>query len=148
MEIMQTKLMHNEINKNLRSYNMSENNANVELNMGTLYEVNKNLVMNLTSLKKTDIKDKIRMMVEYIEDEGGNYFMLLCHERRDYTVFNLVNSNWEKEFKNAMYDCLTNRGEVLDIRENEDSVIEIWLKIEGDSYVYFLFPYSQGIIEC
>lgn len=146
--IAECKIAHNGVNRNLRSYNMSDNNANVELNMGTLYEVNKNLLSNFEVLSKTDIKDKIRMIVKYIENKENNYLMLLCHERRDYTVFNLINDNWKKEFKDAIYDCLVNRGDVLDIRENENSVIEIWLRIDGESFAYFLFPYSQGIIEC
>ena len=60
-----------------------------DLNAGTVYEVNKQLIQNykpLTHLEIAGIQSKIENWFNMIID---TYAMLLCHERRDYTIFHL-----------------------------------------------------------
>jgi hypothetical protein len=45
-------------------------------------------------------------------------------------------------------ECLTNRGEIISIEPTENNdAFEIWLKIDDEYYVYYLFPYDLGVIE-
>ena len=81
--------------------------------------------------------------------------MLLCHERRDYTLFDLGyethNTYKEKCQKtvNVLIDeCLQNRGEIRGIDITKDKqAIEIWISAEEDSYAYYFFPYDKGVID-
>ena len=75
--------------------------------------------------------------------------MLLCHERRDYTLFNrnkqilLFNSP-----SSELATCIKNRGLPLSIDKLSDGNFEIWIRIQGTPYCYYLFTYDSGVIEC
>ena len=120
--------------------------------MGSLYDMNKQIMDQtakpLTSLELASIEPKIEEWFNMIID---TYAMLLCHERRDYTIFHL----YEKENKNPphvamteLIGCLTDRGDILSIEETPDKAWEIWLKIDNMSYCYYLFRYDDAVIEC
>lgn len=122
------------------------------MSMGTLYDMNKQIMQQtgkpLTHLELASIQLKLENWFNWIID---TYAMLLCHERRDYTIFHL----YEKENKNPpaiaaseLINCLKNRGEILAIEENEDKAWEIWLKIDNQFYCYYLFRYDDAVIEC
>ena len=78
--------------------------------------------------------------------------MLLCNERKDYTVFrwvNISNDDDAKEIAQILVDeCLTNRGEIrgIDLTKTKDA-IEIWMVVDDEAYVYYFFPYDNAIIE-
>ncbi len=57
--------------------------------MGTLYDMNKNVIANLSALSKRQVKDRLLETSEYIKKTDNRYYMMLCHEARDYTVFNI-----------------------------------------------------------
>ena len=63
-----------------------------EIGMGTLYDWNKSAMEQMKSLNTTELKDKMREIKNKFFNQG-KYYMLLCHERRDYTVFN-TRSYW------------------------------------------------------
>jgi hypothetical protein len=77
--------------------------------------------------------------------------MLLCHERRDYTLFRYTdNKNKEKDIQTIeeMIECLLNRGQIKGIDITKDGIaIEIWISINGESFAYYFFPYDEGVIE-
>lgn len=120
--------------------------ANVE--MGNLYDMNKEIMKSQKPLSKTKLREaKNKLKLFFLTDK---YFMLLCHERRDYTIFNISkeNSSTEKSAKILVDECLVNRGEVLSIEKTEDDLAyEIWIRNEEDVFCYYLFPYTQGVIE-
>ena len=117
----------------------------------TLYDMNKGLNLAEGTLKTHEVKDEIRKIIKpFFQDKEDSYFMLLCRERYDFTIFRFTDKN-ELEMSHILrgvLDCLTNRGDTISIEltENEDA-IEIWMVIEGESYVFYLFPYDVGIIE-
>ncbi len=122
------------------------------MSMGTLYDMNKQIMEQtgkpLTHLELAGVQPKLEDWFNWIID---TYAMLLCHERRDYTIFHL----YEKENKNPpavaaseLIGCLTDRGEIYAIEENEDKAWEIWLKIDNQFYCYYLFRYDNAVIEC
>jgi hypothetical protein len=121
-----------------------------EVSLGNMYELNKTAVAAEKPLKSFEIKDKLRKVKEFFKDSNDKYFMLLCRERYDFTLFNLLNKNdlslasGIKELK----ECLENRGAIIsiDLTENKDAY-EIWIKIDDEPFVYYLFPYDLGVIE-
>ena len=108
-----------------------------EVSLGTVYDINKNLMDKKKRLSNSALRKKIDEIDKSFFQKG--YFMLLCHEQRDYTVFDITtdaNAGWAaRELK----DCLNNRGDVLSIEKTQDGIAyEIWIrKVEG-SFVYYL----------
>lgn len=127
-----------------------------EIEAGTLYDLNKNLVQqHEKSLGQGVINSKKEIIKNYLRKINNTYYMLLCNERKDYTVFRItddegvVGENQYIELINILVDeCLVNRGEIrgIDLTKNQDA-IEIWLLIEEEAYVYYFFPYDNAIIE-
>lgn len=121
-----------------------------ELSLGTLYEANKQIMKNqkpIPSLEKAAIQEKIANWFNWKIDA---YAMLLCRERYDFTVFHL----YEKENPNPpalaakeLMECIQNRGELLSAEELEDGAWEIWVKIDDEPFVYYLFNYDEAVIE-
>lgn len=125
--------------------------SNKGISVGTLYDANKEIMKKgkpLNHLELAAIQPKLEDWFNWIID---TYAMLLCHERRDYTIFHLYekqNPNPPAIAAKELLECLTNRGEVLSIDETSDKAWEIWLKIKDQSYCYYLFRYDDAVIEC
>ena len=117
-----------------------------------LYSLNKQIMkQNLHPMTEEGIEKKKEPLEEWFNWIIDTYAMLLCHERRDYTIFHL----YEKQNPNPpavaaaeLLTCLTNRGEVLSIDPTQDQAWEIWLKINNVPYCYYLFRYDNAVIEC
>lgn len=127
-----------------------------EIEMGSIYDVNKQLVEQYEKeLTKEEIEKKKEIINSFIMQYTytNNYYMLLCREQNDYTLFvykgNKIRKDFSKDLINCLIDeCLYNRGIIKGIELTEDNqAIEIWLSIEGESYCYYLFPYDNGVIE-
>lgn len=112
----------------------------------SIYEINKNLMKEEKPLDPIAINIAIKKAADGILASFKKYWMLLCRERNDYTVF-IVNgsNNLEKELK----ETLLNRGYLLSIDKQEDGNFEIWIRdsITEENFVYYLFDYTFGIIE-
>ena len=119
--------------------------------MGTLYQMNQGAVAATDKpLTAVEMKKALKEIKQFFLTKRDNYFMLLCREKYDFTLFNLKYkenfslNNLLQEFK----ECLTNRGEVVSIDLTEDkNAFEIWIKADDTSFVYYLFPYDLGVIE-
>lgn len=116
----------------------------------SLYDYSKQLVaneepMDVITLNKT-ILNVAEDMLEY------KYWMLLCNDRRDYTVFNI--SSYNNGFKtkdlisNELVPTLLNRGQVLLVDKQPDGSYEIWIRDPEtlENFAYYLFKY-EGVIE-
>ena len=118
---------------------------------GTLYDLNKQVMKDrkpLTELEIAAIQPKISEWFNMIID---TYAMLLCHEKRDYTIFHLYetqNQDPPAVAAKELIGCLTDRGEILSIDETPDHAWEIWLNINGAPTCYYLFRYDDAVIEC
>lgn len=122
-----------------------------EMNMGTLYDLNKNLVQkNINALEEGVLNSKKEIIKNFLRGTKDTYYMLLCHEQRDYTVFkiNTLEDNKYNEMISILIDeCLKNRGIIKSIELTKDKqAIEIWLMIEEEAFVYYLFPYGEAVI--
>ena len=134
---------------------------NIEL--GTLYDINKNLVeKNVNILTNEELKNKKDLIIDFINNTNNAYYMLLCNEKKDYTIFHRNQKLKNGEFLDRsegytgeyletvlIDECLPNRGytKSIELTENKDA-IEIWISIDDDSYCYYFFPYDNAIIEC
>lgn len=125
---------------------------NTNINAGTLYDANKQIMSqigkSLDHLQLAAVQAKLEDWFNMIID---TYAMLLCHERRDYTIFHLYetqNPNPPAIAAKELIICLKSRGEILSIEENEDEAWEIWLKIDNEPFCYYLFRYDDAVIEC
>ena len=78
--------------------------------------------------------------------------MLLCRERYDFTVFHLYqkqNLNPPAVAAQELIELLRERGTILSIEKDIDNNIwEIWIKIDADPFVYYLFNCDPMVIEC
>lgn len=121
-----------------------------KMTLGTLYNFNKQLMSQAKELRRVDFKDSLNQIKDFIKEKDNKYFMLLCKERSDYTVFVLFeNEDFDRQtFKKELSECLTNRGQILSIeRTKDEQAYEIWIKIEEEAFVYYLFPYDLGVVE-
>lgn len=141
------KIKITKIKKRLERKKMSN------ISLGTLYDVNKNLVLkNEIKLTEGVLNSKKEIITNFMRKMNNTYYMLLCNERKDYTVFKMNDKNSDdsiREIVSILVDeCLKNRGEIrgIDLTKGKDA-IEIWLIIEDEAYCYYFFPYDAAIIE-
>jgi len=88
--------------------------------------------------------------------ERKEYIMLLCNERRDFTIFHLGEycdevqwSDIGKMFAKDLSDTLVNRGQVLYADRQKDGAWEIWIRNTEtkENFAYYLFDYGDAIVE-
>ena len=129
-----------------------EKHKTSRVSVGNLYDLNKDLVeKEIKPLTQEELAVKKEMVHDFLRENGkASYMMLLCHEQRDYTVFNLTTTDdFAMYTPNILIDeCLKNRGEIrsIELTANKDA-IEIWLVINKKAYCYYFFDYTNGVIE-
>ncbi len=132
---------------------MEENKQTQDISIGSLYDMNKSLMMSEPTLVREDFQVKIDTVLKpFFEKHEDTFFMLYCNELSDYTVFRLIRDAIaisDTNFKAAtdVIECMVNRGEVLSIDNHEQGGIELWIRCNDDCHAYFLFPYDLGIVE-
>ena len=140
-----------------------KNNTSRQVSLGTsLYDMNKSLIeKQIPDLTDEEMQNKKTLIIDFINDTGNQYYMLLCNDRKDYTIFrreinekddfldNIEAPDRDRLWNVLIDECLPNRGRTksIELTENQDAV-EIWISIEGESYCYMFFPYDTAIIEC
>ena len=131
------------------------NGRKTEISMGDLYTINKAIVENnIPDLTKEEINSKRSILEEFIERTNNEYYMLLCNDQKDYTLFHRSGKGSEDTIGCGLIDilldeCIPNRGRAKSIDITEDkAAIEIWISINKESFCYYFFPYDLGIIEC
>lgn len=124
-----------------------------EVNLGTLYDFNKEAMKNEKPLDPIMLNAKIKEVAEdiwdIVDDCGLQYWMLLCHDRRDYTLFNIIGAENAELIVKELRPTLLNRGQVISIDKQPDGAWEIWIRdIEtNENFAYYLFQYDNGVIE-
>lgn len=122
-----------------------------QVELGNLYEMNKQLISQTQQpLNHLELAARQIKLENWFNWKIDSYAMLLCHERRDYTVFHLyekANPNPPALAAKELIDCLMNRGEILVIDEADGDAWEIWLRIDKEVYCYYLFNYDNAVIE-
>ncbi len=128
-------------------------NKEKKVSLGNLYDMNKQIMKKQKPLENLEI-DNIKLDLEqWFNWQLDGYAMLLCRERYDFTVFHLYelqNPNPPRVATNELIDVLKNRGKILSIEKdiNNNKIWEIWLKIDKEPYVYYLFNCDDFVIQC
>ena len=117
--------------------------------VGNLYDLNKNLIKKtVLPMSEEELANKKQIILDLLSNIPHEYMMLLCHDRRDYTIFQIDN-NIEDCVNILIDECCKNRGQVCSIEKTEDGqAIEIWLNIEDEAFCYYFFSYSEAVIKC
>ena len=117
-----------------------------DVSLGTLYDMNKSIMQNEKKLSTNALNKKVKEMTAFFTN--GTYFMLLCHEQRDYTIFQLTTESKVQKALEELKVCLTNRGDILSIEEAPGNAYEIWVRNEQGIFAYYLFHYDEAVIIC
>lgn len=122
-----------------------------KVSLGTLYDINKNAMKSIKELSYEERVAKRKLVEDFITDTHNHYYMLLCNDRRDFTIVTLDVANEEKRAAAAFTvvdECLVNRGKIkaIDLTEHNDA-IEMWLNIDDEEFCYYFFPYDNAIVE-
>lgn len=129
---------------------VKKEDAQTEVSLGTLYDLNKGVIQQQPDLTAEQITEKRTLVENFIRETKNKYYMLLCNDRRDFTVFTLLDGE-DKSAKAAFEmvdECLIPRGIIKDIDKTVDGyAIEIWLSIDDEIYCYYFFPYDNAIVE-
>ena len=128
-----------------------------EVSLGNLYDMNKQLMENEVAMSEEDRYAEKQKLQQWLEERfHPKYFMLLCHERRDYTLFNLNKKEAMLEpdllilrvAAQDIVECLDNRGSLLSMTLQEDGVWEFWIKDKYEGcFAYYFFPYGEAVLE-
>lgn len=121
-----------------------------EVGLGTLYDMNKAIIEQQGKMSKTAFNDKLNSLVtDFFKVTDNTYYMMLCNEQRDYTVFRISEFEYIPNAVQELKECIENRGAVMSIEKDKNGAIEIWIKDMSDeqNYCYYLFPYDTAIIE-
>lgn len=122
------------------------------LEMGNLYDFNKIAYTKMPSIPADRAKEKFQDISAWFAAKPSNkYFMLLCKELADYTVFNLSKgADSTVAAIQELKDLTKHRGTLLDISYNENfNSYEFWVraKQDGEVHMYLLFECNDFIIE-
>lgn len=139
------------------NYN-TKSESKTEAVIGTLYDLNKAAMLKEPILTKEQIETTKDVLHDWIYERiTQKYFMLLCNECRDYTIFNLNKNNSDlslcdnlgvvTQATNDIIECLTNRGELIGADLQDDGVWECWIRADGECFAYYLFPYGTAVLE-
>lgn len=127
-----------------------------EVSLGNLYDINKQLMEQEPAMQAEELQTALEQLRAWLTHNFAHkYFMLLCHELRDYTLFNLdKTSTWKiapptavYEAANDVLECMTNRGTLLVASQQEDNTWELWVRTPEGCFAYYLFPYGSAVLE-
>lgn len=115
---------------------------------GSLYDANKSLIKNSQTMDAKGLRVAIEAILpNYCAQKKNHYYMLLCLERRDYTIFHCKDEKGNETLVNDFYECLFNRGKTYSIMVDDNGAVEIWIKIDSEPYCYYFFPYDNAVLE-
>lgn len=123
-------------------------------NQMTLFDINKASMSKIPFLTSEQKEKSKEIILNYLNKNLAQYFMLLCHEKRDFTLFNL-SDNFTNLILNTViddiYECIYNRGfDFAEICLDEaGTAVELWVKniMTQEAFLYLFFPYDNGVIE-
>lgn len=124
-----------------------------EVSLGNLYDMNKQLMANEAEIAPEVRTEKRKALIDWIKaNYNEHYFMMLCHELRDYTVFRLRDTaptiGAICTMADDVFECMKNRGTLLALDLQDAGGWELWLRTEtGEIAAYYLFPYGSAVLE-
>ena len=122
---------------------------NVEL--GNLYEMNQAMIRGQETLADLSLLDEVvPWAMKTLKDNKHHYFMFLCREKNDYTIFRIA-AKEEGKFKRQLTRLAYSRGVPVNITHNKIlNGYEFWIKepkTDGEVFMYALFNCNDFVIE-
>ena len=122
-----------------------------EIGIANLYEYNKNRVNLLPILSDFKREKAIEKIKTFMCNKNNKYYMLLCRDRNDYTIFKTDNTPEGNLYniKVALNEVLPSRGGIIKEIEYDEvsSAYEVWITIEDESFMYLFFPCDNFVID-
>lgn len=121
-----------------------------------MYEFNRINMGQFPYLETEEEINRAKLTLKsYIRKTLGSFYMMLNHERKDFTLFYFQNDTITEVKINTMVndiiECMDNRNlGLLDVcLDDADAAIEVWVKDRETEtvYLYILFPYDNGVIQ-
>lgn len=122
---------------------------NVEL--GNLYEMNQAMIRGQETLADLSLLDEVApWAMKTLKNNKHHYFMFLCREKSDYTIFRIA-AKEEGKFKRQLTRLAYSRGVPVGINYNEVlNGYEFWIKgtrNKEEVHMYALFNCDDFVIE-
>lgn len=132
-----------------------------EMEVGSLYELNQQVMSQLPPQPHDFLQEQLFKIKNWFIEKDSKYFMLLCKEKADYTLFNFKYKNTKddmfNEFKNTiskkavqeLEECVKDRGILMAINKASEDAWEIWIKkfFTKEVCMYMLFECGPMVIE-
>lgn len=117
----------------------------------TMYDVAKQGAAAAPALSEEGLLKLKEDLIKFAQTHFDTDYMLLCNERRDYTLFT-NHKKLDTIFETLAFDvidCLQNRGTIVDYEVQEETGgVELWIKdFADDSAAYYFFPYGEAVIK-
>lgn len=115
----------------------------------TLYDYSKQVVANEVPMDPVILNRKFKEIAETISKTKSEYYMLLCRELNDYTIFHLHKDFSIEQLTNDLIETLQMRGNILLADEQQKATYEIWIRNKDteENFAYYLFNYDIGVVE-
>lgn len=128
------------------------------IEIGTLYDLNKQVISQLPEMPQEQIQEQLIQIKEWFLKKQGQYFMLLCKEKADYTLFNFnrsFNFHQKKYYDDVclaiknLEKCIKNRGILMSMNKSTEDAWEIWIKdfFNKEVHMYMLFECDPMVID-
>ena len=126
-------------------------NANIGgANLGSLYDMNRYFYSQMPDMDEKKKEELIMNIAMWFSSKPTNkFFMMLCRELNDYTIFHFEHPNYSKG-KTELEELLKSRGQVKDIYYNHDTdTYDFWLlsSLDGQIQMYKIFMCDDFIIQ-
>lgn len=115
----------------------------------TVYDMYKQLTVKQEPMDAIYFNQEM-LRIASDDDMKANYLMLLCNDRRDYSIFhNNDSKDFNHSFAKELAETLWNRGDCLLVEKQDNGSYEIWVRDRStkENFCYFLFNYDNAIIE-
>lgn len=121
-----------------------------EIEVGNVFEMNKQIRRNSSPMSKEKINEAITNVAGWCSFRcNAQYYMLLCKERSDYTVFRLNSFNYDRAGQ-ELQEVLESRGAILGIDYMHGfDCYECWVRDEETSepFLYMFFVCDDFVVE-
>jgi len=119
-----------------------------DIQLGNAYDVQKGIVKQLYPMTKSAINDALEKVVDMVKKTDNKYYMLLCREKADYTIFNLgSDESCYDRIPMELKTCIKSRGKAKVI-ESDDEITQLWIQDGDEVFLYYFFPANTNTIEC
>lgn len=120
-----------------------------EVELDTLYNVNRKLYENVDFPTEMELDHQLASVGAWFSAIfEHNYFMLLCREKYDFTIFKVEHSY--NEAIQELREVLESRGRIIEIVFSHDfDFYECWVKDEETDEIsmYAFFPCDDWVID-